>query len=486
MKLFISYSSDDKQYVYELAKALGDEISQHIVWLDRKLFGGQKWWNAILDEIENCECFVAVLTPRSISSIFCSAELEYADKLNKPMLPLVMKPCELPPLLSEIQSTKIEGMAMPDVLRHCEKSLGEIRIGILSQQYSPPSTKPPRPPLPQPVAKSGQRLNANTPHLSVRLDVDTAMIGLSENTKRAYRRWLRRYWTDFVSKQQRIDFRAVDLNLLIPTLNDSDGFRRWLVELQEEGLSWNSASQARAGVVWIAQLLVEQGYIKYPVAAALTYIKTPHVYANLRINPQKEALWLADSEIKKLIRSISQGNGTDAALTARNRVIILFMVTCGLSRDEVVKTTWSDIIQEDRNNLLQVHGRGEKLRKISLPDIALRAIEDWRNFHPFASGNNAMFTRVWKGGAVTRDKISNRTVWLLLQDATKRAGIPPVSPEVLRRSFARAAYAAGVSLEKLSETLGHSDPGITKRYINAEIESSREHMDAWANSLDED
>jgi len=69
MKLFVSYSRDDKQWVYD-------------------------FWRSIRERLrEEADCFIMVLTPRSLESIYCMAELDYALALNKPILPLMLKPC---------------------------------------------------------------------------------------------------------------------------------------------------------------------------------------------------------------------------------------------------------------------------------------------------------------------------------------------------------------------------------------------------------
>src|SRR5437870_4936603 len=111
MKLFISYSRDDKQYVHELAEAFKEE-TQHDVWLDRRLVGADRWWDTILDEIERCECFIVILTPRCVTSIFCNAELGYALDLGKPILPLLMKSTDIPASLRSIQYIDIGALSL--------------------------------------------------------------------------------------------------------------------------------------------------------------------------------------------------------------------------------------------------------------------------------------------------------------------------------------------------------------------------------------
>lgn len=151
MKLFISYSRDDKNYVYELAQKLRDD-GQHDVWIDRRLVGADLWWNTILNEIETCECFVTVLTPKCVSSIYCTAELNYALALNKPILPLVLKSCDSPDTLKAIQFTDISSMSLGDALYRTDKAISRIEVRLIKGEYPLPDHKPSRPPVPEPQA----------------------------------------------------------------------------------------------------------------------------------------------------------------------------------------------------------------------------------------------------------------------------------------------------------------------------------------------
>src|SRR5258708_292636 len=117
MKLFISYSHDDTLSVAEVAETLQSE-ARHVVWYDRRLVAAEYWWDTILTGIEDCDCLIAILTPRYTVSIFCMAELNYALDLNKPILPLLLKNCEVPERLASRQhldvrhETKLERIVM--------------------------------------------------------------------------------------------------------------------------------------------------------------------------------------------------------------------------------------------------------------------------------------------------------------------------------------------------------------------------------------
>jgi hypothetical protein len=86
MTIFISYARRDEAAV----RALQEDLvrARHDVWFDRELEGGQAWWEAILEQIRSCDLFVFALSPDSVRSRPCLAELAYAVALRRPLLPV--------------------------------------------------------------------------------------------------------------------------------------------------------------------------------------------------------------------------------------------------------------------------------------------------------------------------------------------------------------------------------------------------------------
>ncbi|GAC1467257.1 MAG: hypothetical protein PVS3B3_25970 [Ktedonobacteraceae bacterium] len=150
MKLFISYSRDDKNFVYELVEKLRNEAG-HYVWIDREILGGQHWWDGILDNIETCECFILVLTPRYTASVNCDAELKYAFALNKEILPIRLKPCTIPETLQTIQYINADSVSLSNILLQTIRALSNTEARFQKRGYTA-QTHGPRPPLP--VAKA--------------------------------------------------------------------------------------------------------------------------------------------------------------------------------------------------------------------------------------------------------------------------------------------------------------------------------------------
>src|SRR5205823_9072955 len=99
---------------------------QHDVWIDHQLVPGSNWWENILENIESCEAFIYVMTPKSVTSIYCLAELSYAMALNKPILPLMLKSSDYPPLLNRIQYRTV-GDNLQATIFSVERDLAKIR-----------------------------------------------------------------------------------------------------------------------------------------------------------------------------------------------------------------------------------------------------------------------------------------------------------------------------------------------------------------------
>jgi formylglycine-generating enzyme required for sulfatase activity len=96
-KLFISYRSSDAAKVDKIARDLtllmyDDGTPRYMTWQDKHNLppASPNWWDAIVDAIEQCEMFVFNLSRASLQSEVCRAELEYAHKRNRPIIPVVL------------------------------------------------------------------------------------------------------------------------------------------------------------------------------------------------------------------------------------------------------------------------------------------------------------------------------------------------------------------------------------------------------------
>ena len=90
MAVFISYSSRDRAAVESIVRAL--QRARESVWLDREIGPGESWWREILGQIRECEVFIAALSENWEHSRACRSELEYAQALGTPIIPVQIGP----------------------------------------------------------------------------------------------------------------------------------------------------------------------------------------------------------------------------------------------------------------------------------------------------------------------------------------------------------------------------------------------------------
>ena len=88
--IFISYASEDIEFVYHLTRLLEQE--QFKIWMDKKrLVVGHDWWQEIEEGIINCDAFIIVMSPNSKESGWVKRELLLAEKEEKLIFPILFK-----------------------------------------------------------------------------------------------------------------------------------------------------------------------------------------------------------------------------------------------------------------------------------------------------------------------------------------------------------------------------------------------------------
>jgi hypothetical protein len=101
-KVFLSYSRADQAFVRQLA---GD-LRKHVisVWFDERLRAGQDWREQVQRVIEMVDVCVLAISPDSLESKNVAWELDYIAQMNKPLLPILVRPAPFPENLSYLRS----------------------------------------------------------------------------------------------------------------------------------------------------------------------------------------------------------------------------------------------------------------------------------------------------------------------------------------------------------------------------------------------
>lgn len=156
-KLFFSYAHVDSVQVKEICDNL--IRLNYTVWYDRELSGGEQWWDTTLTEIENCDVFLLALTEAARDSIFCQVEYRYALALNKPFLPMLLKPTSpLPEDLEKIQYVDLSTLSGDRLAFEFIAAKNKLDKRIMSGEFPTPDPLPSRPEIPRVLPEFRERV----------------------------------------------------------------------------------------------------------------------------------------------------------------------------------------------------------------------------------------------------------------------------------------------------------------------------------------
>ncbi len=155
----------------------------------------------------------------------------------------------------------------------------------------------------------------------------------------------------------------------------------------------------------------------------------------------------------------------------RLRTIVLTFLGTGMRVSELCALRLQDY---DRGaGRIRIHGKGDKDRNIPADELMLPALHNWLRvrerylrYQPY----EPLFITLTK-------RAPNRNgVYKQIHNAGERAGISPLSPHMLRHSYATIYMANTGSLTALQKILGHENPSTTERYVHASADLLRDDM----------
>src|SRR5258708_5454735 len=183
LRLFISYSTKDRDSVAALADDLNELGNE--VWYDPELsrMGGQKWWANILSNIRACDLFVLVMTPHSLASEACTLEYRYAYALGKRILPVMLESIDIPTLPPELQELQLVDYRQ----RNSRQAMAlAVTLTNLPPDPPPPDRLPAEPKVPlSPLSRLSGRVRADSmssaDQAEVTLELETLFTNPSTN-----------------------------------------------------------------------------------------------------------------------------------------------------------------------------------------------------------------------------------------------------------------------------------------------------------------
>jgi integrase len=113
--------------------------------------------------------------------------------------------------------------------------------------------------------------------------------------------------------------------------------------------------------------------------------------------------------------------------------------------------------------VVDLKGKAGHTRTVPIPTWVRDLLDEWLVAAKIQSGR--IFRRVGKSGIVSKEPITEKTVWNVVRLYSNRIGVGKVAPHDLRRTCARLCHTAGGELEQIQFLLGHVSIQTTERYL---------------------
>ena len=169
--------------------------------------------------------------------------------------------------------------------------------------------------------------------------------------------------------------------------------------------------------------------------------------------------WLSRIDAQRLINAPE--DGTPQGL--RDRALLAILVGCGLRRAEAAAVQIEQLQQrENRWLLVDLVGKGMRVRTVPVPGWAYRRISAWLDAAAIVEG--PILRPVNKGGRSNGRGMTDAGVWWVVRKYARELDLD-VAPHNLRRTFATLASKGGAPTRQIQKALGHSSEATTERYL---------------------
>lgn len=172
--------------------------------------------------------------------------------------------------------------------------------------------------------------------------------------------------------------------------------------------------------------------------------------------------------------------GKNVQKNLRDRAIVELLFSTGLRVSELVALNREQVNLSLRE--FSVIGKGKKIRVVYLTQRACDALEKYLDTR---TDNFCPLLLNLRGGQAEGDellgehrRLSRTSVEIMIRDRGRRAGITrPVTPHVLRHTFATTLLRNGAELRSVQEMLGHANISTTQIYthvVNADLKRTHD------------
>jgi integrase/recombinase XerD len=225
-----------------------------------------------------------------------------------------------------------------------------------------------------------------------------------------------------------------------------EDYLQWLNRKREAGYSTQSINKELSHLRGLLDYTWRSGRSDRNVLDGLT-LEDRHT--------QTVPRFLTEEEAQQLITASPGGTRAQR----RDRLILLLLYGCGLRTSELCQLDVGDVDWE-RQELVIRHGKGDRARRIPVPEAVWTVLLAYLAERKSRRG---ALLRTWKKHV----RIALPEVCEVVSAAGKRAGLKgPLTPKVLRHSFATHLMDRGVDLAVIASLMGHRSAHETGVYLH--------------------
>jgi len=165
-------------------------------------------------------------------------------------------------------------------------------------------------------------------------------------------------------------------------------------------------------------------------------------------------------ELTALVRACARDT---SAAGARDAAMLAALYTGGLRRSELAALALDDYTPAPPA-LRVLHGKNDKQRAVPIPASAGAALDRWLEVRGREPG--ALFVPIDQAGRIAGDGkgMSAHAIYKMLNKRAKQAGVPPLTPHDMRRTFVGDLLSAGNDISAVQRMAGHASVTTTQRY----------------------
>lgn len=208
-----------------------------------------------------------------------------------------------------------------------------------------------------------------------------------------------------------------------------------------------AAMKGVAKAAWISGQIAHEDYLRVTTVKELRYSRSP----------AGRSLSFRES------RTMLQKWDPDRKIDVRDQAILMLMLGCGLRRGEIPYLVIDRYFPDE--GALTLIGKGDKERKVFLPDEVQESIDDWIG-RVRGHGPGRIFGRILKNGSLDlTHPLDPRSVGMIVQNRLKSSGIESkLTAHDLRRTFATRLLDDGIDITTVKNMMGHANIATTARY----------------------